>query len=214
MSAPNEADFGDDSELVRLLLQASQGDKAALEQLFRRLYPYLLLCAREELDSDLRAQVRESDLVQQSCLEAHRDFPRFHGNDVATLVKWLEAILRSNAADLRRRFEARQRKGVGPDISLDDSQSSLAQELRQNLLDSGGGVDMTGSNATDLELEMALAKLPEDYREVILLRHRDKLSFAEIGSKTGRSADAVRMCWTRAVKRLQSNLDGEEQSEE
>lgn len=208
MSTHDDANFGDDAVLVRLLHQASQGDKSALEQLFRRLYPYLLLCAREELDSGLRATVRESDLVQQSCLEAHRDFPKFDGHDVGTLVKWLEAILRANVADLRRRTDTRRRAGAAPDISLDDSHSSLAQELKQNLLDSGAGPDVAESNATDLELEQALARLPKDYRDVILFRNRDKLSFAEIGDKTGRSADAVRMCWTRAVKRLHVELGG------
>jgi RNA polymerase sigma-70 factor (ECF subfamily) len=208
MSSQDEADFGDDSVLVRLLQQASTGDKQALEVLFQRLYPYMLLCAREELDSDLRAQVRESDIVQQSLLEAHQDFPKFEGRDVQTLVKWLETILRSNVADLRRRFDARRRQGVEPDVSLDDSQSSFAQEIKQNLLDSGG--DVAGSSASDLELEQALSRLPEDYREVILMRHRDKLSFAQIGEQTGRSADAARMCWTRAVKRLQSELTGED----
>jgi len=207
MSSQEEPRFGDDSVLVRLLQQARTGDKQALEHLFRRLYPYMLLCAREELDSDLRAQVRESDLVQQSLLEAHQDFPKFEGRDVSTLVKWLETILRSNVADLRRRCDARRRQGVGPDVSLDDSQSSLAKELKRSLLDSSA--TSAGSSAGDLELDNALAKLPEDYREVILLRHRDKLSFAEIGERTGRSADAARMCWTRAVKRLQSELTGE-----
>lgn len=209
MSEQDEADFGDDTVLVRLLQQASMGDKQALEQLFRRLYPYLLLCAREELDSDLRAQVRESDLVQQSCLEAHRDFPKFEGKDVSTLVKWLETILRSNVADLRRRYDARKRQGIEPAVSLDDSQSSFAQELKRNLLDTEPATDVTGSSATDLELEQALARLPADYREVILLRNRDKLSFTEIGSRTARSADAARMCWTRAVKRLHAELTGE-----
>lgn len=209
MSEQDEADFGDDTVLVRLLQQASIGDKQALEQLFRRLYPYLLLCAREELDSDLRAQVRESDLVQQSCLEAHRDFPKFDGKDVGTLVKWLETILRSNVADLRRRYDARKRQGIEPAISLDDSHSSFAQELKRNLLDSEPAADVTGSSATDLELEQALARLPADYREVILLRNRDKLSFTEIGSRTSRSPDAARMCWTRAVKRLHAELTGE-----
>ena len=209
MTERDEASFGDDRELVRLLQQASTGDKQALEQLFRRLYPYLLLCAREELDSDLRAQVRESDIVQQSCLEAHRDFPNFHGHDVNTLVKWLETILRSNVADLRRRYEARKRQGVEPAVSLDDSQSSFAQDVKRNLLDSGEGAPSGGSRATDLELDAALTRMPEEYRQVILLRHRDKLSFAEIGTQTSRSPDAARMCYTRAVKRLQAELTGE-----
>ncbi len=216
MSEPDDANFGDDAVLVRLLHQASAGDSQAVEQLFRRLYPYLLLCAREELDSELRATVRESDLVQQSCLEAHRDFPKFEGSDVGDLVRWLEAILRANAADLRRRFEARKRRGIEADISLDDSRSSLVQNVKANLFDPARDVEQAESadaTAADLELDQALAQLPADYRDVIQMRHRDKLSFAEIGERTARTADAARMCWQRAVKRLQSLLTGKPDDE-
>jgi RNA polymerase sigma-70 factor (ECF subfamily) len=211
MTDQDESTFGDDAVLIRLLEQASAGNSQAVEQLFRRLYPYLLLCAREELDSELRAQVRESDIVQQSCLEAHRDFGKFEGHDVPHFVHWMEAILKANVADLRRRLEARKRRGQD-EVSLDDSQSSKIQALKENLQDPSPPANrsgLTGSSAQDLELDQALARLPEDYRTVILLRHRDKLAFAEIGAQTGRSADAARMLWTRAIKRLQSELSGE-----
>jgi RNA polymerase sigma-70 factor (ECF subfamily) len=216
MSAGDDSTFGDDAVLVRLLEQARAGDAQAEEELFRRLYPYLLLCARGELDSELRGQVRESDVVQQSCLEAHRDLRNFAAGDVPDFVQWMEAILRANVADLRRRMAARKRHGQD-EVSLDDSQSSKIQTLKENLKDpkpSAAPSGIMGSSSKDLELDQALEKLPEDYRTVILLRHRDKLSFAEIGEQTGRSMDAARMLWTRAVKRLQGELSGEPGDEE
>ncbi|QDU29697.1 RNA polymerase sigma factor [Anatilimnocola aggregata] len=209
MSAHDESSFGDDAELLRLLNLANQGDTTSMEQLFERLYPYLLLCAREELDSDLRAKVRESDLVQQSCLEAHRDFRELSCHNVHDLLHWLETILRSNAADLRRRFEATRRHGLEPQFSLDDSGSEQAQDAKQNLLDQhplGSG----SSSAKDLELDAAISRLPAEYRDVILMRHRDKLSFAQIGQRTERTADAARMLWARAVKRLEADMNGPE----
>lgn len=216
MSAEEETTFGEDAVLIRLLQQASAGDAQAVEQLFRRLYPYLLLCAREELDSGLRGQVRESDIVQQSCLEAHRDFQKFDGTDVPRFVHWMEAILRANVADLRRRVDARKRRGM-EEISLDDSQSSQIQSLRANLLDPrplANPEGLTGSTSQDLELDQALERLPQDYQLVILLHHRDKLTFAEVGAQTGRSTDAARMLWTRAIKRLHSELTGEPEDDE
>jgi RNA polymerase sigma-70 factor, ECF subfamily len=128
-------------------------------------------------------------------------------------VNWMVAILRSNAADLRRRFDAQKRQGIEPSFSLDDSRSSQAETVRQNLFDPSPSASGS-SNAADLALDRALEQLPEDYQTVILLRHRDKLSFAEIGERTSRSADAARMCWTRAVKRLQDVLTGSSESDE
>jgi RNA polymerase sigma-70 factor, ECF subfamily len=121
--------------------------------------------------------------------------------------------LRSNAADLRRRFEAQKRQGIEPSFSLDDSQSSQAETVRQNLFDHSSSASGS-SNAGDFALDRALEQLPEDYQTVIWLRHRDKLSFAEIGARTNRSADAARMCWTRAVKRLQEILTGSSEDDE
>jgi RNA polymerase sigma-70 factor (ECF subfamily) len=211
MTAEDEFTFADDAVLIALLEKAQAGDAQAIEELFRRLYPYMLLCARGELDSELRGQVRESDIVQQSCLEAHREFRGFEGKGIASFVQWMEAIVRANVADLRRRHEARKRRGQD-ELSLDNSDSSRVQAIKQNLQVSGSMPHYSGPKGAiskDLELDLALERLPEDYRTVILLRHRDKLSFAEIGQQTGRSMDAARMLWSRAIKRLQAELSGE-----
>jgi DNA-directed RNA polymerase specialized sigma24 family protein len=56
------------------------------------------------------------------------------------------------------------------------------------------------------ELEAALARLPELYRQVILLRHREHCSFADIGRAMRRSEDAVHKLWVRAVEQLHREL--------
>jgi RNA polymerase sigma-70 factor (ECF subfamily) len=53
----------------------------------------------------------------------------------------------------------------------------------------------------------ALARLPADYREVIILRHLQRLKFAEIATRMGRSSGAVRMLWTRAIEQLRQCLE-------
>ena len=53
----------------------------------------------------------------------------------------------------------------------------------------------------------ALEKLPADYREVFLLRNLEHIPFAEIAIRTGRSPGAVRMLWTRTIKKLSQLLE-------
>ena len=53
-------------------------------------------------------------------------------------------------------------------------------------------------------LARLLSALPDDYREVLRLRHQEGLDFAEIGARMGRSSGAVRMLWLRSVKQLRS----------
>jgi RNA polymerase sigma-70 factor (ECF subfamily) len=59
----------------------------------------------------------------------------------------------------------------------------------------------------DQTLQRALGCLPEDYRHALTLRYVEGHSFEEIGRATGRSANAARKLWARAVERLQYELD-------
>ena len=51
-------------------------------------------------------------------------------------------------------------------------------------------------------LANALAELPPDYREVILLRHFQDLPFSAIAAQMERSVDSVKNIWVRAIRRL------------
>ena len=55
-------------------------------------------------------------------------------------------------------------------------------------------------------MRAALDAMPEDYRQAIMLRNWERLSFAEIGQQLGRSEEAARKLWTRAVLRLGDEL--------
>ncbi len=58
-----------------------------------------------------------------------------------------------------------------------------------------------------LLLAEALAILPEDYREVIVLRHLEGLGFADVALRMGRTEDSVKNLWVRALARLRRTLD-------
>lgn len=95
---PNAAD------LERLLAAARDGAPDGLGRLLDACRGYLLLLARQELRDDLRAKGGSSDLVQETCLEAHRDFARFRGTTAAELLAWLRQLLRNNARDFTRQY--------------------------------------------------------------------------------------------------------------
>ena len=57
-----------------------------------------------------------------------------------------------------------------------------------------------------MRLADVLARLPDDYREVIVLRNLEGLSHEEAARRMGRSVGAVRMLWVRALARLRREL--------
>src|SRR6516162_2801360 len=94
-------------ELPELLLpKARAGDSAALGRLLELYRNFLRLLARTLLGKTPQARLEPSDLVQETFLEAHRDFRQFAGTTEAELLAWLRRILVRNLADQVRRHKA------------------------------------------------------------------------------------------------------------
>ncbi len=198
-----EADPGASPDLAA----ARAGSREALGRALETCRNYLLVVAREHLDPDLQAKGGASDVVQETFLEAQRDFARFRGTSDAELLGWLRQILVNNVANFTRRFRATGKRAVGREVALaaDDS-------ARPGGIDPAASGLTPGTEAAQREqaeaLHRALERLPEDYRRVIGLRYLEGRSFEEIGRLLDRSADAVRKLWTRAMERLRREWEG------
>src|SRR5437660_3326434 len=155
------------SELIR---RCRAGDGAARELLFERYRHYLRLLAEAQVGRHLRAKCDPSDLVQQTLLEAHRDFPAFAGSHEAELLAWLRRILAHNLYNEARRFAARQRDAQR-EVSLDQLQRGIDQSsmtLAGCLADAGPSPSsLAAQDETAVKLAATLARLPEDYRTVL-----------------------------------------------
>src|SRR5262245_50381829 len=105
----------------RLLQEAHRGDAAAAGQLLELYRRYLALLARVQIGQRLQGKVDASDLVQETFLEAHRNFARFRGTSEAELVQWLRQILAANLADLFRRYLGTQGRDVRLERDIEDA---------------------------------------------------------------------------------------------
>jgi RNA polymerase sigma-70 factor, ECF subfamily len=184
------------------LAAARAGSRDALGQALELCRGYLLHIANDGLAPELRSKGGASDLVQDTFLDAQRDFCRFHGSSDAELRAWLRQLLLHNAANFARSYRETGKRQVGREISLGraDIGGALAAEIP-----SPSGEAMAREQAE--ALQRALERLPEDYRRVIILRNQERRSFEEIGALMARSAYAVRRLWARAVERLQQEVE-------
>src|SRR5262249_2148327 len=110
-------------EGARWLAAARAGSNEALGCLLKQCEAFLLAIAHRELDDDLRAKGGASDLVQETFLEAQRDFSQFRGSSEEEFLAWLRQLLRNNVANFSRRYRATQKRIVRDEISLDASSS-------------------------------------------------------------------------------------------
>jgi RNA polymerase sigma-70 factor (ECF subfamily) len=192
-------------DLSARLSAARAGSSESLGQLLEAYRGYLLLIAQQELDPLLRAKGGASDLVQQTFLEAQRDFPQFHGQAEGELVGWLRRLLLNNLHNFARQYRDSGKRQISREQPLAGDGSSDGVREPRDPEPSPSGLAMARERTA--ALETALARLPEEYRRVLLLRYDEGRSFEEIGALMGRTANAARKLWLRAVEKLQQDLD-------
>ena len=193
-------------DAARWLPAARAGSNEALGQMLADCQAYLLLIAGREIDPDLRAKGGASDLVQETLLEASRDFDGFKGDTETELLAWLRRLLLHNLSDFRRRYHGTNKRrmvrecpvGAGPRAAGPLSRASVAAPSPS---------EPTIAREQREAVEHTLDRLPDDYRQVVLLRYQDELPFEEIGRQMNRTANAVEKLWLRAIERLRRELE-------
>lgn len=198
------------SETNRLLKSALGGHEDSLGRLLQTYLNYLKLLARTQLDQKLQARTSPSDVVQDTLMEAHRDFPKFRGSCPEEFLGWLRKILINNLGRIVQRHVLAEKRDVRREVSLDDVGATLERSAARlvAVLADRGQSPSSGAQTHEAGLILAdeLEELPADYREVIVLRHIESLSFADVAVRMERSTGAVRMLWMRAIADLRVRL--------
>lgn len=192
-------------QLEESLAAARAGSREALGRLLSQYHRYLLQVARRQLARDLRPKGDASDLVQETFLQAQRFFDRFEGHSAADLRAWLRGVLVHQTAKVGRRFHTTQKRRLAREVPLDPANPRVAAEGLPPAAVPSPSAHLQARERQEVLLR-ALGRLPEDYRQVMLLRYQQELTFEEVGREMGRSADAARMLWARALERLKHEL--------
>jgi RNA polymerase sigma-70 factor (ECF subfamily) len=177
------------------------GDPISQETLFAQARDYLRLLARVGLDPRLRAKLDESDVVQQTLLEAHRDWDQFRGSREGERYAWLRRILARNLSNLLRDF-TREKRNVNRE-AVDASSNRLANWLSADQTTPAAGLQREEETA---RVATALAVLPEQHREAVILRHWHDWSVVAIAEHLQTTPDAVTGLLYRGLKALREHL--------
>ncbi|WP_397571538.1 sigma-70 family RNA polymerase sigma factor [Schlesneria sp. T3-172] len=195
------------TDVRREIEQAQAGDQATLGRLLESYQNYLRLLARIEIGRRLQGKVDASDIVQETFLEAHRQFPHFQGTAEAQLTKWLRTILAGTVANVVRRYVGTQARNLTLErelaVGLDQSTCALEQMLVDRH-SSPSHQAMRGEQS--LQVAEAMSRLPEDYQTVLVLRHLEGLSFPQVAERMGKTVDSVEKLWLRGLTRLKKEF--------
>ncbi|HEV3167998.1 MAG TPA: sigma-70 family RNA polymerase sigma factor [Isosphaeraceae bacterium] len=191
-----------------LLRQASEGDDAARQQLLDRHRDRLRRMVAVRIDPRLSARVDPSDVVQDALARASQKLDAYMRNRPLPFYPWLRQFAWERLVELHRQHVLAQRRSVTreqrEEFLLSDSSAVALAEV---LIASG-----TSPSHQLIRAELcarvrdALAELSPRDREVLVMRHLEQLSTAEVASILRTTEGAVMTRHTRALVRLRGML--------
>ena len=181
-----------DKQEELLIDSARQGDQDAFAQLIRlyekRIFALTLRMCRNPADAE--------EAAQEAFLAAWQGLAFFRGD--SSFSTWLYRLASNACVDLLRR-ESRHRSAAGPSLNDEDvSVDAVAPAPTPHML----------AEQAELrrQIEDGLAALPEDYRQVLILREIHQRSYDEISEILSLDLGTVKSRINRGRKRLRKFL--------
>ena len=206
------ADSASDSrETQELLRRAGLGDAQACERLLDRHRPDLRAFVELRLDPRLRARLDPSDVVQETLTQAAQRLSSYLRDRPLPFYPWLRQLAWERLIELNRRHIYAKKRSVTREepagLALPDES---ALELADRLLAPGSSpMNQLVRAEQRSRVQAALAQLGTRDREVLVLRHLEQLSTAEIAAVLGIREGAVKTRHLRALQRFRELLSAE-----
>lgn len=191
-----------------LVARAQRDDFAAMQELFERFLPRVRRIAAIRLGRSGRALQEVDDLVQESLFDAFRGLENFDTKSDGQLLGWLGKIVENRLRATLRHGRAQKRGGDRVQRFADFSQACGPSRFAD--------ANATPSqNAMGTEMQARISEkvheLPEQQRELIILRLYCELSYDEIAAELQLGgADSARALFSRALRALGSMVSPEQ----
>jgi RNA polymerase sigma-70 factor (ECF subfamily) len=180
-----------------------------LSEAAERYRSYLRLLAEAHLGRVGARGIDPSDIVQQTLLDAHKDRDLFRGQTDAERFAWLRRLLACNLAD-EVRANGRAKRDVARVRSLEQALGDSSARLERWLgADQSSPSERAERQEDVFRLADALARLPEDNRRALVMRHCQGLSLSEISDALGRTPQAIAGLLKRGLAELRELMPDE-----
>ena len=186
-----------------LVALAKDGDESALDRLCTVYSPRVLWLVRLRMGKELRSKLESMDLVQDVLVSALKDLGNFTYKNEGDFVRWLSRITENRLRDNLDKLHA-DKRDIRKEVRLNSHRFTLEDSFAAALepIDATTPSAIISKREEFDNLAKAIDALKPEYREVIVLTKVEGLSYREIGDKLGRSADAARMLFSRAMAAL------------
>jgi len=197
-----------DDKTRHLVALAQDGDESALSQLCNVYGARVLWIVRLRMGRELRSKLESMDVVQDVLLSALKDLGHFTYKTEGDFLRWLSRIAENRLRGHLQRLHANKRD-IRKEVRLNGyrltAEDSVVAALDAVVTTTPSAI-MSKREELD-KLAKAIDALKPEYKQVIVLTKIERLSYREIGDKLGRSADAARMLFSRAMAALTSAFE-------
>jgi RNA polymerase sigma-70 factor (ECF subfamily) len=167
-----------------LIQQFKAGRTEAFDLLYYRHLPVVYKRVRYVVpEEDIE------DVTQEIFIAALNSLSSFRGD--SKFSTWLRTLTNHKVAEFYRKRTRKQEPPISPlSDAADRSAGGTSKKMEERIY-----------------IQRGLQALPENYREVILLRFAEGMQFNEIADHTDQNLEAVKSLFRRAIVALRSHLE-------
>ena len=193
-------------ELVGL---AVAGDSEALERLLLLHGDAVADHIRPKLAGPMQSLISIDDILQETFFRAFQQITRFQPKSDQSFLAWLKTIAESRLIDAIKHQRRQKRGGQMRRVeAAQDVFHTTVADLLNLVADDGGGTPskIVATGEAVKAMQVAIAALPEEQRQALLLRYFRQKSLDEAGAEMDRSPEAVRGLLRRAKQGLRAHM--------
>jgi len=204
------SDSEDLTNSLEIIRRAQAGDQLSFNRLFERYYDRVRRIVRMRVGAALRSRLEVDDILQETFAAAVRDFQRFEVRDEGSFINWLAKLAEHKITEAVDYHRAKKRdwKRETP-LTFPSTHSCQDSGQVSNDIATNSEVPLERASLKEQQerVEVGIAGLSPDLREVIVLRDYLGLAWELVAEQTGHpSPAAARMKHARALIELGRRL--------
>jgi RNA polymerase sigma-70 factor (ECF subfamily) len=198
-----------DAKSANLIARTVSGDHVALEGLLLTHYDGLLRHIERRLPASIRGAVSPADILQQTFVRVFRHVGQFKGDSPAAFFAWLRTIANRTMKDAVKSAQRKKRgAGLRQVHASQPADASTISDMVQRVAQPAAATPSQSVARREVvrAVQVAMAKLPDDYQQAVRLRYFDGKSVEQAAEAMGRTPGAVRGLIDRAKERLRAAM--------
>jgi RNA polymerase sigma-70 factor (ECF subfamily) len=184
---------------IDLLREASQGSQAAWTELYARHRAVMRTLVQCRIPARLRSRMETEDVLQSAFISAFQKLESFQYQGEDSLEAWLKEIIRHKLLDRVRYHYAACRD---PDREHHQREASETGKIEDLEADESSPLALLEAAERQTGILMDLDKLSEADQVIVIMRHVDHLTYAEIAEELGLTETTARRRCSEALEHL------------